>query len=220
MISAAPSDEGLRQRRGCRLSPNTSLLPGRSVVCTPTGIGKVRGSITVSEMALGDEEPVVALQAEEARRRAARRCRPRAGAPAPRRSAGRSAGRPSGVLVVGIEPALARRCRASRSAASGPGSAIWSVGKGLGRRRADRAGIVLVDRIRQLAADVGPAAALELILLGWAASAARAARSARQRPVGGGCPPKAGASAGRRVLQSDGEGGRWLASGSSRLPDP
>ena len=39
-------------RTRLRLSPNTSLLSGRSVVCTPTGIGKERGSITVSEMAL------------------------------------------------------------------------------------------------------------------------------------------------------------------------
>ncbi len=29
--------------------PNTSRLPGRSVVWTLTGIGKLRGSITVSE---------------------------------------------------------------------------------------------------------------------------------------------------------------------------
>jgi hypothetical protein len=32
--------------------PNTSLRSGSSVVCTPTGIGKVRGSYTESEMRL------------------------------------------------------------------------------------------------------------------------------------------------------------------------
>ena len=40
------------ERTRLRLSPNTSRLPGRCVVWTPTGIGKVRGSITVSEIAL------------------------------------------------------------------------------------------------------------------------------------------------------------------------
>jgi hypothetical protein len=50
-MSAAPAISVCDSTK-LRFLPNTSRLPGRSVVWTPTGIGKVRGSNTVSDTAL------------------------------------------------------------------------------------------------------------------------------------------------------------------------
>ena len=120
MIRATPAMK-VCDRTRLSFLPNTSLLPGCAVVCTPTGIGKVRGSTTVSETALTTKNQSSPVEAEEARRPAAR-----AALLAPLRLLlrGGDADRPValvGVLVVGIEPALLRHAESSRSAASGRG---------------------------------------------------------------------------------------------------
>ena len=51
LVSAAPRMKVWAKTVLC-WRPNTSLLPGCSVVCTPTGVGKLRGSTTVSLIAV------------------------------------------------------------------------------------------------------------------------------------------------------------------------
>ena len=124
------------------------MLPGRSVVWTPTGIGKVRGSTHRVGDGVDDEEPVVALEAEELGVAAFGRAFAR------RRSSSsalgcRSAGRPSACSGC-RDRTSARLTRPSVSISrqrSGIGNLVGR--KGLGRRRADRARIGLADPLRE-----------------------------------------------------------------------
>ena len=125
-------DEGLRRGRGCRFLPNTSLLPG---LLGGLHADRDREGARLDHRVgdgVGDEEPVVLVEAEEARRGAAARCRR-----SRRRACSSSVGR-----QIGRSPLRCSGCRDRTSARvtmpsvsisrQRSGTGIWSVGKASG----------------------------------------------------------------------------------------